>query len=598
MRKKSKIKRIIAGFLTTAILSTTIAVPTYAIGFGRQTTSNSYTEEEQKRNAIAMLNYLTVVNQEINASQNSKLYLEEVYSSLINNTSPNAIDDRTQIQLQDMLGTIDEYRMIDVKRERLQYIYEQNQAQAMREAIPSPLGLLSATQSFRLSSLIGSIVYMAVDSKKSYETASAQADMEYLQDGWALDDEGSSALNRSRENLFNYMVDMVQENKIPDEYALTENAVDEFVACKNNTNVSRRIQFLESHKSTYQNFGDYWILLASSYYENNDYEKCIDAVSEYENKQVQIFRNDHDLAEIMPLAIAASEEILSDEKKCVQTINHYVDILTSNIDTDDWALRYFAAQTYVDLYAKTDDIEYLYQAYSLTLDNVNYLIDEQRDKNTVYLSDIKEKEIPKGASDDEKKEIKKYNKMLKQERKTELPPVYEPLYLNCDLLFELANELNISESDRKNIEQILHGSASNEDLFLTQPLNSTYYFSDSMDDIEYNVVYEKGSVEIPVQLLSECSKITVSISGKENQAIIDDWEIDTVKRKEKDDISSFVAIFNSKEAKKYEYSDGDIITVKVTPVDKSKVPDVEFTFKLHLGKRFGILKKYEFEREE
>ena len=72
MRKKSKIKRIIAGFLTTAILSTTIAVPTYAIGFGRQTTSNSYTEEEQKRNAIAMLNYLTVVNQEINASQNSK----------------------------------------------------------------------------------------------------------------------------------------------------------------------------------------------------------------------------------------------------------------------------------------------------------------------------------------------------------------------------------------------------------------------------------------------------------------------------------------------------------------------------------------------
>ena len=36
---------------------------------------------------------------------------------------------------------MEKYRMIDVKRERLQYIYEQNQAQAIRAAIPNPMGL-------------------------------------------------------------------------------------------------------------------------------------------------------------------------------------------------------------------------------------------------------------------------------------------------------------------------------------------------------------------------------------------------------------------------------------------------------------------------
>ena len=33
-----------------------------------------------------MLNHLAVLTQEINASQNSRMYMEEVYSMLINNT--------------------------------------------------------------------------------------------------------------------------------------------------------------------------------------------------------------------------------------------------------------------------------------------------------------------------------------------------------------------------------------------------------------------------------------------------------------------------------------------------------------------------------
>lgn len=56
--------------------------------------------------------------------------------------------------------------MIAVKRERIQYIYEQNQAQALQNALPNPLGLMSAVHSFSLSGLIASVSYMALDSNK------------------------------------------------------------------------------------------------------------------------------------------------------------------------------------------------------------------------------------------------------------------------------------------------------------------------------------------------------------------------------------------------------------------------------------------------
>ena len=208
-----------------------------------------------QRNSISMLNHLAVLTQEINASQNSRMYLEEAYSMLINNTFPNAVDSRTLSQLTGILDILEKYRMIAVKRERLDYVYEQNRAQAIRSAVPSPLGLMSAVQSFSLSKLAASVVYMAVDSYTSYASQTAQADMQYLQDGWTLDDEAAAALHESRKSTFSYMVRIVGDYGLPGDLTLSENAVDEFVKWENNDNVTQRIQFLEANVDTYLIFG-------------------------------------------------------------------------------------------------------------------------------------------------------------------------------------------------------------------------------------------------------------------------------------------------------------------------------------------------------
>ena len=344
-----------------------------------------------------MLNHLAVLTQEINASQNSRMYMEEAYSMLINNTFPNAVDSRTLSQLTGILDTLEKYRMIAVKRERLDYVYEQNRAQAIRSAVPSPLGLMSAVQSFSLSKLAASVVYMAVDSYASYASHTAQADMQYLQDGWTLDDEAAAALHESRKSTFSYMVRIVGDYGLPGDLTLSENAVDEFVKWENNDNVTQRIQFLESNVDTYQALGTYWIVLAESYYENGDYGKCIGALASYEALGTRIFRKDYEFARVLPLAVISAGHTLSGNDY-VEAVERYLTLILNNTDYDDWVSHYFAAQTYIDLYARTGDSSHLKKAYELAVNNVNCLVNEQRGLNADYLAPVVEAEEPKGAT--------------------------------------------------------------------------------------------------------------------------------------------------------------------------------------------------------
>lgn len=314
---------------------------------------------DEQRNAIAMLNYITVLTQDINASKNSRLYMEEAYSLLINNTYPNAVDSRTQSQLTSLLDIMESYRMIDVKRERLQYIYEQNQAQAIRAAMPNPLALMSAMQAFRPEKLAAAIVYMAVDSISSYTAYTKETDLQYLKDGWALDDDEAEVLHSSRKGTFSYMISMVRDNDLPGDLTLTENAVEELIEWKNNDNTVGRIRFLESNQNTYQSYGGYWLILAESYYANGNYAKSLDALASYEGLEARIFRRDYELAKILPLMISAAEKIYSihkytdhfhDPERCLHLQSNTPYLLSRSGENTPW--HHFKGQQTHSLFRK------------------------------------------------------------------------------------------------------------------------------------------------------------------------------------------------------------------------------------------------------
>ena len=553
-------KRLLGTILVSSLALSAFIYP--AFGEGTKLTS-------EQDNAIAMLNHITVLTQDINASKNSRVYMEEAYSSLINNTYPNAVDSRTLGQLTGLLDTMENYRMIGVKRDRLQLIYEQSQAQAIRAAIPNPLGLISTVHSFDPVKLVASIAYMAVDSYTSYTAYTAEAEQKYLKDGWALDDDEASVLHESRKGTFSYMVQMVNDYDLPGDLTLTEDTVDEFVSWKNNDNVVSRIQFLESNKNTYQSYGGYWLELADSYYSDGDYQKCLDAIETYEGLGTRIFRRDYELAKILPLAIAAAKEIYAADEYAPYAAKH-AQIIIDNTDHDDWALRYFAAQTLVDLYAETKDDEYVQQAYKIVLDNVNYLVSEQQSMNATYLAPVVQEKVAKDADKEEKKQIDNYNKMLKETRKTEMPPIYEPLRLNCDLLFALADEIDLSEAEKAKIDKMLHPN--NAKLFLTEGLDALYWFEANVDETEEKTIecdFGGNVIILPTALLTKDALITVTIDepGESESVVIDDWVIDKTARETEDDITTFETAFTSKTSRDYSWKPDSDVSIDVVAME-------------------------------
>lgn len=539
---------------------------------------------KEQRNSIAMLNYLATLAQEINASRNSRMFLEEAYAALINNTNPEEVNELTESHLVDLLDTIEEYRVIAVKRERLEYLYNQNKAQAIREAIPNPMAVLSAATSLDVKRLVASIAYMAVDSISSYNAYNDELDQAFLKDGWALDDEEAAALHESRKYAFLFMIEMVRADNLPGELALSENAVANFVTWTTNDNIVQRLQFLESEEDTYRGFGNYWLARAECYYELKDYENCLEAIEMYKEYQADIFRKDYYLAQIIPKAIAAASEVYSDRDYIAYAEEH-LKMLVDNTESNEWALRYFAAQIYLDLYSKTGDIKsgikYLEQAYELTLNNVNFLVNEQKTLTTTYLADVQKVATPEEATKEEKNQIKEYNKVLKENRKTELPTVYEPLLLNCELLFALIEKVDVSSSERAKIDSILGVNGSS--VFLTIPLSNRY--ASTAKKLDVTATFDKTTFTIPVYCVSANSVIRVTITEGGKNNVYEDWMVKEVKRSD-DGFNSFVVTYTSESAKDQTWSANSTVMIEIFDEAGSEYAPVVIRFKVSEYSKF------------
>ena len=562
------LKQIISLLCVFCIVGGATVTPVFA-----ETTALS----SEQQNAIAMLNYMTFLTTETNAAKNSRVFMEQAYSSLVNNTYPNAVDSRTLSQMTGLLDTMEKYRMVNVKRDRLQYIYEQNQAQAIRAAVPNPMGMLSSVHSLTPARLVASIVYMSVDSYTSYTSYTAGSELQYLKDGWALDDEEADALHESRKGAFSYMVKMVNDYGLPGELSLTEETVSELVKWKNNDNVVARIQFLESNQKIYQSYGGYWLILADAYYNNGEFKNCIDAVTTYESMGTRLFRWDYEYAKILPLAVASAEQVLP-EDEYVEYASRRADAIIENTQNKDWALRYFAAQTYVSIYGNNQDSAYLQKAYNIVFDNVNYLVEEQKTLNATFLATVQETPVPKGATKSEKEQINNYNKMLNENRKTEYAPISEPLRLNCDLLFGIAAELGISNTEKARGDAILHPNG--ERLFLNEGVDDLYWFDSASKVVTEPAEIEFGgtSMVLPVRVLAQNATITVSVqeNNAEEAITITDWKLDTIQRGTEGDFTTYGAIYTSEEAKDHVW--GVESTIIITVVGNPDIDEAPITF--------------------
>ena len=551
--------------------------------------------EPLQLNSIYMLNYLAVITQEIIDSSNSRLNLEEIYSILENYTKPSAVNEDTKDQLAFLFDTIRDCRTLSHKRDRLLFIYQQNQAQALRQAIPNPIGILSAVQSRGWKGAAISAIYMAVDSYTSYKSFVAQNDLDYLLADWELDDTEEQILYNLRGQTFGYLVDMTNKFKLPDDLTLNMNNVGEFISIKQEKNPRSRIISLEEKKEEYQGLAEYWLVLAQSYYDqgiskngtSEDFAKCLDAVETYLALPVSILRKDRPLAKVLPMAIAAAEETM-DGEDYIATAGKYAQLIFDNTETNDWELRYFAALTYAELYERTSDAKYLNMAYRIARLNVNYLVKTQRTMNSSYLEEVQVQPVPtpkvpkKPTTEEQQKidDITQYNTQLENERKVALPPIYEPLLLNCELLLGISQNMAFSSSMNQELDEVLHQDETA--IFMVPTVDNLYCFGvapEPISEADIEINFDSGEeILIPARYLSEGFSVKVTITNPETResSVFEDWSVTSVDRKDKQDIATFTAKLKSESIKGFKYKIG--MKVKIEVISASNCTPQELTF--------------------
>ena len=550
----------------------------------------------QQINSIVMLNYLSVLTENIMLSPNNRLILENSYSTLYNNIFPNSVDKETQTQITNLMRTINSLEMNDTKRNRIQYLYDQGQAQAMRSAIPSPMAILNVVQSDNPLKAIISVASLSLNSYAGYQSAVSAAEFQFLQSNWEIEDNEKRYLDNARIDAFNYLMDIVRDNELPGELSLNANVIDAFLEKKNSDNVYRNLQFLETNQETYKAYYGYWLFLADMYYKTGNYEKCLEAFQSYEQMNVRIFQRNHDLAEVLTSIICSAQEVLSGdeliafEEKCgkmlMDNASVYVKKKGKIESKNDWVLKYFAIQTYIDLYDKTQDESYLQTAYTWTWTVIDELIDIQREKNIEYINDLVLKNEKEGTKE-EKSEAKEYNSILKDNRKVELPPVYEPLLMNCQLLFAIADELGLSSAEKEKVDKILHPDG--EKLFLSDSIDSSFWMN-KKSTYDYGVSIDKKLTSIDLCISANALGSSSIIEVIYNGIHYNDWEIKEVDRNKSKEVSQFKAIFQSESFNKAKFGNDDTIEVLIKPCEGEEAIVIKFKVKKSLlSTKFEII---------
>ena len=391
-----------------------------------------------------MVNEIYYISEQVISESNNRTFLDDAYSHLFNNLNLRLIDDETRTQVTRLMTAIEQYRMIDIKRERLDIVYDYQKSSTIASAVPNPINMIGSLAMITVSpvSAIAGIVGTAASSMAMYSATMEQVDLDMLEMKWELDDSARANMVSINTDLFDYISSFSNKTQTDTNFFLNQELVSSFVEMVNDNDIDRAIQSLEDMEDDLFFFPTYWLELADKYYKDGRYEECLRTIDYYEENfdYKELYRKNYRYAQILVDGISSIINLGNIEKAEIDQIILWLEIIEQNTRLDDWLQRYFCASVYLSLVNFGVDNQYLFdKAISLIRENLTQLSKEQEQLNRDYFNPVKNLSEVSSATDSEAKsnEVKVYLSELEDERKTELPTMNSAYATNLRLMYTI-----------------------------------------------------------------------------------------------------------------------------------------------------------------
>ncbi len=386
-------------------------------------------------------------------SQNNRTVLDEISSF---DWHPD-ISLTNSHYIADFRNDISEFKSIDVKRERLEYIYNQKKSMEIASLVPNALSVATvAFSSGNPKRAIIAVAGTALSSINSYLTTKQKNELEKIQDQWNLDDEASNVFNNLTNSIFINLTVLSQNYGFSRSDFASPETIKEFVRIAEDENTTAKdiiMRFVGNRtEEELSKFSDYWRIIATAYYELEDYKSALSSIKKYEECFEDVFYHDENYAQMMMIKAYCIDELSIDKTKIVDELVEIADAIYNNfLEDEGWVQKYYCYQLYMDIADYTGDKSYLVKAFAL-LNEVFYTnIKTYADNLKDYLSFQFHEDIVNGIQqriDEIDEEIANLEERKKMAKSKETKDLIEAKRNNLDTVKENY------ETNKTNLEQI------------------------------------------------------------------------------------------------------------------------------------------------
>lgn len=299
--------------------------------------------------AVLLMNHINWTVTKI-MHYNDPALLEQEYNAISHNSILlDVIKDEEIIHIiKSLMDAITEMRIEETERRFLQEELDQGMSDAIYDAIPNPMMIMSSNP---LSALVN-LASAAASSAMNYKKAKANLKKKFKRANWELDKNRLWYLNTLNKDLLEKYWVLVDRYKIKDAYRVVEDDIVHLVERLKDDDASRKYNFLKETKDLYEELPVYWYYRGQAAYECNAKQDALAALNRYQKYQDEfgkILRHDKTAANVAMLKSIIILENNRGRKLNAETasdLEKQLKIITSNATKNDWSLFYYCALVY------------------------------------------------------------------------------------------------------------------------------------------------------------------------------------------------------------------------------------------------------------